>query len=169
MHRQLLEFLEEVDAEFKDIPYHSDERFLSRGIVFFFFFHLLQEIKMFLIVKKKPAEKLDDPIFVRDLAFLADLSVDLNNLNEILQGKNKLITKLYDGIEEFKKQLELSIEQLEAGNVDSFSCLKAVVEEEPTEDNQSVVQKYIKLLQDLLANFRARFADLSRFETDLHF
>ncbi|KAK3855822.1 hypothetical protein Pcinc_037799 [Petrolisthes cinctipes] len=46
-HRQFQAFLEEIDAEFKDVPYHAEVRWLSRGRILERFLSLRKYIKTF--------------------------------------------------------------------------------------------------------------------------
>ena len=82
-HRQFQSFLNEINAEYKDVVYHSEVRWLSRGQVLHRFISLLPAINDFLEKKgeKKFDQYLTDQLWMRDLCFLADLTNHLNSLN----------------------------------------------------------------------------------------
>jgi hypothetical protein len=50
-----------VEAEYGDVLYHTEIRWLSRGNLIKRFFELSHEIEIFLIEKQKFHEKLSDP------------------------------------------------------------------------------------------------------------
>jgi hypothetical protein len=67
----------------------------------------LNEIKLFLEEKGGNIEELNDEGCITGLAFLVDVTGDLNNLNKKLKGKDKLIVDTCDSIEVFKVNLPL--------------------------------------------------------------
>ena len=77
-------------AEHTDLLLHTDVRWLSRGTFLERFSELLPEINEFL-KRSNHAEyaQLEDSQWLLDLAFLTDLTGNLNNLNLELQGKKK--------------------------------------------------------------------------------
>ena len=106
-HRQFQAFLEELDTEYKDLIYHCEVRWLSRGKVLGRFFVLREEIMLFLM-KKNPNLKekggnlitnlMSDQDWLLDLAFLVDLTQHLNILNTKMQARNQLLTVLLEHI-----------------------------------------------------------------------
>jgi hypothetical protein len=60
-HRQFQQFLLKVEAEYGDVLYHTEIRWLSRGKLLKRFFELRHEIEIFLTEKQKFHEKLSDP------------------------------------------------------------------------------------------------------------
>jgi hypothetical protein len=50
-------------------------------------------------------EELNDEGWLTNLAFLVDVTCYLNNLNKELQGKDNLITNMYDNIKTSKVKL----------------------------------------------------------------
>lgn len=89
-HREFQAFLEETDAEFKDVPYHTEVRWLSRGRSLERFLSLRKYIEMF-VNDKMPELKTKngklvssiflDPEWLLDLAFLVIITQHLNSLN----------------------------------------------------------------------------------------
>jgi hypothetical protein len=100
-HRQFQQFLLEDEAEYGDVLYHTEIRWLGRGKLHKRFFELCQEIGIFLAEKQKFREELSDREWLWDLAFLADITHHVN----YLQLKLKLFAK-----------------QLNEGNLYHFPC-----------------------------------------------
>ena len=73
-HRQFQRFLLDIDAEYGDVIYHTDVRWLSRGSALQCFFSLRREIGQFLAEKGKPMQELSDPVWLGDVAFLVDIT-----------------------------------------------------------------------------------------------
>jgi hypothetical protein len=55
--------------------------------------------------KDRNIEELNDEGWITDLVFLVDVTGHLNYLNKELQGKDKLITDMYDNIKVFRVKL----------------------------------------------------------------
>ena len=52
-------------------------------------------------MKDRSTDELKDESWLQDLAFAVDITAHLNDLNLKLQGKNKLITALYEDVKCF--------------------------------------------------------------------
>jgi len=91
-HRQFSTLLDEMDTQYGCLLYYSEARWLSRGAVLQRFFNLLKEIDCFMKSKNKIVSELTNNDWIKDLAFLVDITTHLNILNLQLQGKNKVIT-----------------------------------------------------------------------------
>lgn len=76
-HREFQTSLTDVDAEYGDLLYHSEVRWLSRGSVLRRFYSLRSEIDQFLKEKDRPLHELSDPLWLADLAFSVDLTEHL--------------------------------------------------------------------------------------------
>ena len=114
-HRQFKNLLEELDSSKSDVLLHTEVRWLSRGKVLLRFCELLKEIRMFLASKDKCYDELSNPAWLLQLAFLTDISMKLNVLNEQLQGEDKTVPVMYQCVEAFQRKLSLfsaHIEQL---------------------------------------------------------
>ena len=134
-HRQFQAFLEEIDSDFCDLPYHTAVRWLSCVKVLFHFYKLRNEIDAFLTEKDRAAPQLSDPTWLSKLSFLVDITSRMNELNLKLQGKNNLVCDLYRIIKRFRRKLSLSEAQLEGENFSHFHCFKefcAIIAEDVT-------------------------------------
>jgi hypothetical protein len=109
-HRHFVAFLDELDAEYRDLPLHCEVRWLSAGKCLSRFFSLREEILSFLRDEKIPKseefqQKLADGDFLCALAFLTDITNHLNNLNLRLQGKQQNIAMLLGHVNCFARSL----------------------------------------------------------------
>ncbi|CAM4607670.1 unnamed protein product [Leuciscus chuanchicus] len=84
-HRCFKVFLDELSAEYGDLLFHTEVRWLSRGNVLHRFISLLSEIKAFMEARGEDTNLLSDAGWLLDLAFLADVTEKLNQLNLQLQ------------------------------------------------------------------------------------
>jgi hypothetical protein len=75
--------------------------------------------------KNKIIEELDDEGWISDSAFFVDVTGHLNTLNKELQGKDKLITEMFDSIKAFKVKLRLRENQLRVHNLVHFPHLRS--------------------------------------------
>ena len=99
-HHQLQSFLLEMNTQYKDLVYHSQFHWLSRGKVLQRFLSLLEESEIFL-PQKSPTLKaksgadvltlLRDNSWLVDLSFLIDITQHMNNLCIRMQGRNQLL------------------------------------------------------------------------------
>ncbi|XP_075053814.1 general transcription factor II-I repeat domain-containing protein 2-like [Mixophyes fleayi] len=153
-HRQFQEFLKCMDAEYGDIIYFSEVRWLSRGKMLQRFYDLRNEIKLFMESKKKGVPELDDENWLTDLAFLVDVTTHLNELNMRLQGENQLISTMFQTITAFEMKLKLLHSQIKANNFMHFSTL--------AKHGPVNTEKYAALLFDLVQEFENRFQDFRK-------
>ena len=159
-HRQFKSFLEECDTQYGDLPYHCNVRWLSRGKVLDRFFELREEISLFMSAQYKPVPQLQEKTWICDLAFLADLTGHLNDLNISLQGKGLIITDMYYRVKAFKLALGLWISQFLDGNTLHFPKLSEV-----RDPDISVSAEYVQILQNNNLQFESRFQDVETFST----
>ena len=136
-HRQFQSFLLEMNTQYKDLVYHSQVRWLSRGKILQRFLSLLEEIKIFL-QEKSPTLKtkrgadvltlLRDNTWWVDLTFLIDITQHMNNLCITMQGRNQLFSELLNTVNTFQSKLELFQEQLSSGNMIQFVSMCLLLE-----------------------------------------
>ena len=73
-HRQFTAFLEELNSEYGELLNYSAVRWLSRGNLLKRFYVLRSEIASFMELKGKHIADLSCQIWIRDLAFLLDIT-----------------------------------------------------------------------------------------------
>jgi len=94
-HLQFKVLLDEMDAQYGDVLYHQEVRWLSRGKVLRRFFDLRDEIRAFQESKIGSIQEPMDKKWLSDLAFLVDVTELLNVLNVQFQRKDQIITQLF--------------------------------------------------------------------------
>ena len=94
-HRQFQQFLLDIQAEYGDVVYRNDLRWLSRGSALQHFYSLREEIRQFLANKGQPMPELSDPGWLADLGFLVGITGHLNMLNTSLQWQNAVVSEMY--------------------------------------------------------------------------
>ncbi|XP_066239740.1 general transcription factor II-I repeat domain-containing protein 2-like [Saccopteryx leptura] len=156
-HRQFVSFLADLEAEYGELLYHTEVRWLSRGKVLQRFFALRQEIALFMAMKDRDVPELCEPTFLSDLAFLTDVTQHLNALNSELQGSKQLITVMFDRIKSFRCKLTLwAADRWQHG---SFLCSKVV----RCVDLQRL-KDYADMLTRLRDDFEHRFQEFTALE-----
>ncbi|KAI3359992.1 hypothetical protein L3Q82_014321 [Scortum barcoo] len=166
-HREFQAFLSDVDAEYGDVLYHSDVRWLGRGSVLQRFYSLRSEIDQFLKEKGQPLHELSDPLWLADLAFLVDLTHHLNTLNKSLQGKEQLVPHLYAHLKAFCVKLRLFEAQLRSFNAAHFPTLSEIKSAFPKADLSAKKEKYVSVIASLVTEFNQRFQDFSVIEKQI--
>lgn len=114
-HRQIQAMLDEMEAQYGDVLHHQEVRWLSRGKVLRRFFELRDVIREFQARKKSNIQVPSDKQWIVDLAFLVDITELLNTLNLQLQGKDQVISQMYDHVRAFKQKLLLLNRHLSTG------------------------------------------------------
>lgn len=158
-NRQFQLMLTEMESEYGDLLYYCEVRWLSRGAMLERFYVLRKEVAQFLQEKGKSVSEINDPDWVRDLAFLVDITKHLNDLNAKLQGKDQHIGLLFSHIKAFQTKLTLWHTQLVAGNLVHFPLL--------AENSPSKLAKYAVKIKALQQEFERRFADFREYSTDI--
>ncbi|KAK0137704.1 General transcription factor II-I repeat domain-containing protein 2 [Merluccius polli] len=151
-HRQFQSFLREINSEFADIPYHNEVRWLSRGKVLNRVFELSKEICQFIESKGKDSTVLRDEKWKCEVAFLADITAHLNVLNFQLQGRDHMITDMYDAVKAFQWET-----QMHQCNLPHFPCCQVMLKQVSATvfPNAHFVDK----LSALRTEFTRRFVD----------
>lgn len=158
-HRQFKEFLTEISAEYGDVVYFSNVRWLSRGQCLARFYHLHNEIDMFMNEKQESIPELSNDVWLSDLCFLVDITEKMNNLNKDLQRQNILITDAVNSINAFNKKLSLFEDQLKNNNAQHFPTLKNFTQTKPGNN----VTKYANEVNKLLIGFNSRFEEIEKY------
>ncbi|KAK0143094.1 General transcription factor II-I repeat domain-containing protein 2B [Merluccius polli] len=168
-HRQFQRFLLDIDAEYGDVIYHTDVRWLSRGSALQRFFSLRREIGQFLAEKGKPMQELSDPVWLADLAFLVDITKHLNVLNISLQGKDAVVSQLFAHIKAFGSKLQLFQRHLSQREPSTahFPALREVMDSFPPGNIGAQAGRYAAIIASLSAEFSGRFRDFYGMEKDI--
>ncbi|XP_042306980.1 general transcription factor II-I repeat domain-containing protein 2A-like [Sceloporus undulatus] len=157
-HRQFQEFLSKENADWEDVLYHTEVRWLSRGKVLRCFYDLLPEIAAFLVSKNKEVPELNDAEWKWHLAFLTDVTEFLNGLNVELKRKGKLICDMYASVKSFELKLGLLIKQVNEGHFSHFPTTQNLSAEKPLVAFPT--KTCVELLEKLQSEFQARFKEL---------
>ncbi|XP_069476356.1 general transcription factor II-I repeat domain-containing protein 2-like [Ambystoma mexicanum] len=164
-HRQFQEFLSELNADYGDVLYHTEVRWLSRGRVLKRFYDLLPQITAFLLSKNKEVAELNDAEWKWHLAFLTDVTELLNSFNVQLQGKGKLICDMQSHVKAFEVKLGLLIKQMKEENFCHLPTTLNLLAEKPLVafPNKTCVDS----LETLQKEFQFRFKELHLHEQDI--
>ena len=95
-HRQFQDLLRSMEADYEDVSYYCEIRWLSCGKVIERLFQLKVEIQQFMEGKGCHVAEFNDSEWICDLAFLVDITSHLNELNSRLQRKGQLINCMFD-------------------------------------------------------------------------
>lgn len=117
-HRQFQQFLSDIEAQYGNVIYHNDVRWLSRLQRFFL---LWREIGQFLDEKGHAMKELSDTKWLADLAFLTDIYKHMYALN--VQGKDAVVSQLYSQIKAFATKLQLFKSHLSQNEINTSHCL----------------------------------------------
>ncbi|XP_023570076.1 general transcription factor II-I repeat domain-containing protein 2B [Octodon degus] len=160
-HSEFTTLLYELDSQYGSLLYHTGIKWLSRGLVLKRFFESLEEIDNFLSSRGKPVPQLSSRDWIRDLAFLVDVTTHLNTLNVSLQGHSQMVTQMYDLIRAFVAKLCLWETHLARNNLAHFPTLKLVSRDESDGLN------YIPRIAELKSEFQKRLSDFKLYEAEL--
>ncbi|KAM9208919.1 general transcription factor II-I repeat domain-containing protein 2B-like [Dugong dugon] len=160
-HREFTTLLYELDNQYGSLLYHTEIKWLSRGLVLKRFFESLKEIESFMLSKGKPVPQLSSKDWIKDLAFLVDMTMHLNTLNISLQGHSQIVTQMYDLIRAFVAKLCLWETHLARNNLAHFPTLKSVSRDESDGLN------YIPKIAGLKTEFQRRLSDFKLYESEL--
>lgn len=168
-HRQFQQFLHDIRAEYGDVVYHNDVRWLSRGSALKRVCSLREEIGQFFSKKGQPMQELSDALWLTDLGFLADITGHLNVLNASLQGPNSLISQLYSHVKAFRIKLLLFQRHLtqEQPNTTHLPLLRQIITVFPPENVNAQMKKYAADIASLAEEFQQRFRDFAAIEKDI--
>ena len=124
------------------------------------FYDLRDEIATFMDMKGKIIPELSDDNWVRDLAFLVDLTMHFNDLNTKLQGQGQFVHHLYSHVKTFQSKLQLWEKQLRYDNTFHFPTLAGC--------GKSKCAPYADELTSMNEKFDHRFQDFRLQESSLH-
>ncbi|KAL6466076.1 hypothetical protein MHYP_G00262090 [Metynnis hypsauchen] len=171
-HRRFRAFLEEMESEYGDVLYFTEVRWLSRGNVLKRFFELRAEVKAFMEKDGVAVPMLSDPKWLMDLAFLVDITHELNVLNKKLQGQGQLVSAAYDNVRAFSAKLVLWKVQLSQTNLCHFPACKALMDAGTPFSGEKYVDVILKLQEEFdhrFANFKTHRATFQIFADPFSF
>ncbi|XP_054549573.1 general transcription factor II-I repeat domain-containing protein 2B isoform X2 [Talpa occidentalis] len=160
-HSEFTTLLYELDSQYGSLLYYTEIKWLSRGLVLKRFFESLEEIDSFMSSRGKPLPQLSSQDWIKDLAFLVDVTMHLNTLNISLQGHSQIVTQMYDLIRAFLAKLSLWETHLARNNLAHFPTLKSVSKSENDGLN------YIPKIVELKTEFQKRLSDFKLYESEL--
>ncbi|XP_070405911.1 general transcription factor II-I repeat domain-containing protein 2-like [Nothobranchius furzeri] len=167
-HRQFQQFLLDIQAEYGDVLYHNDVRWLSRGSALQ---RCFSQGGNWTILDKngQPMPQLNDPVWLADLGFLVDLTRHLNALNTSLQGPNAVVSQLYSHIKAFRTKLLLFQRHLSQAqpNTAHFSSLQEIMTSFPQNNISGQMTKYAADISSLVEEFQQRFRDFAAIEKEI--
>jgi hypothetical protein len=106
--RLFRELCKDGEAEYSDLLYHTEVRWLSRGNVLNRVWALKTDLETFLVDRRHVlADKFTNSSWVEYLAYLADIFGYVNALNTELQGKNINVIAAREKISAFGSKLLL--------------------------------------------------------------
>lgn len=157
-HRRFKLFLDELNANYKDLKMFTAVRWLSKGQCLERFFDIRKEVLLFLkSIKFNEAtiNEVESSDFQLNLAFLTDITEHLNILNLKLQGENKHIFNLISNIEGFKNCLKVLLSSLRKNDIQHFKRTSETIKEFSNMD----LTEYINYMENLIEQFNNRFSD----------
>ena len=149
-HRQLQNFLDDLDTEHQDLAYFSEVRWLSNGRMLRQFYKLRKQVALFLKNTGQPRAEMEDESWLYDLAFLVDITTRMNELNTRLQRKALYASEMYGN------KLRLWHKHIQNVNLYHFQKEMGIHPEKKTE--------FANQLEKLFNEFSARFKDFKSHE-----
>ncbi|XP_076056619.1 general transcription factor II-I repeat domain-containing protein 2-like [Oratosquilla oratoria] len=160
-HRQFRNFLEDIEADFTDVLYHTNVCWLSMGKILKKVWDLKAEIVTFLNVKDISCDfskEMENVEWVCDFAFAVDIMQKLSELNTELQSKGIFAHELHLEVKAFQLKLNLFAKQMHEQNFVHFPLLKTQAV------TQTLSDKYSSQLMALKEEFNRRFAGFKAIE-----
>uniref|UniRef100_A0A087XRL1 HAT C-terminal dimerisation domain-containing protein n=1 Tax=Poecilia formosa TaxID=48698 RepID=A0A087XRL1_POEFO len=159
-HRQFQQFLVDIQAEYGDVVYHNDVRWLSRGSALQRFYSLRE----FLAKKGQLMPELSDPVWLSDFRFLVDITQHLNALNISIQGQNAVVN-----IGAFRTKLLLFQRHLSQTQPTTthFPSLQEIMTCFPQNDISAQIRRYAADISSLAEEFQQRFRDFAAIEKEI--
>ncbi|KAJ8261019.1 hypothetical protein COCON_G00167420 [Conger conger] len=160
-HHQFRALLDDIESNYGDLQHLNEVRWFSRGTVLNRFFELRTTVQRFMGEINLTVAEFEDARWVMDLAFLVDITHELNILNLKLQYPGQTVTAMFDCVRAFTTKLKLWECQLSQNNFAHFPACKSLLGKLHS-DMQFCGTEYALVLKLLLDEFDRRFADFSR-------
>ena len=120
---------DDMQANHKELLFHSSVRWLSSGKVLSRMYELSNELVMFFHDKKSEwAQLFRDEHWLAMLAYLSDIFVIFNDLNTSMQGRNALLFATADKIDGIQRKLKAWKFRVLRNRYDKFQHLTSVIE-----------------------------------------
>ncbi|XP_044127028.1 general transcription factor II-I repeat domain-containing protein 2B-like isoform X1 [Bufo gargarizans] len=161
--RRFKALLEELEAASCDLPQNRHVRWLNEGNYLCKFFRLRKEIYLFLTeLKSDPflEERLCDVDFLCSLAFLTDITLTLNSLNQSLKKKDQSVCQLFKHISAFRTKLMLLKLNLLQNELTNFECCNELFHEVNESGTNLDFNRFIPKIETLIENFNRRYNEL---------
>ncbi|KAE8278788.1 Zinc finger MYM-type protein 6 [Larimichthys crocea] len=140
---------EDMEADHIQLLYHSEVRWLSRGLVLKRLFELRNEVFSFLTEKKSPlSHYYANTKFTAQLAYLCDIFTLLNQLNISLQGRGSNMFVVADKVQAFKRKLALWTKRAQEKRMDMFLLLSDILENSPQVNISDSVSQHLSQLAE---------------------
>lgn len=171
LHRKLKLFLEEMEAEYGDLLLYNHVRWLSAGKCLERFFGIRKDIPAFLnkfvsADTTQLEEELQSVDFLKELAFLTDITTHLNELNLNLQGRNKLMLDLIGNVNGFRNKLKIFKLSLSKNDLSHFSSCRKLAEESE-DDGILDFSEFAGNIQEIIEEFDTRFKDFESLKSSM--
>ena len=144
--------LEDLNADYHNLIYYCEVRWMSCSEMLTRFYLLRNEIGQFMDMKGNPVVELSDNRWLCDLAFMVDISKHFSELNIKLQGPNQLLNSIFAKVKSFETKLQLWKVQLQNNNTTHFPFLQ--------EQKPSTTAKYALEFAKIFETFSERFQDM---------
>lgn len=166
-HRQFQQFLLNIQAEYGDVVYHNDVRWLSLHCNAFTL--LGRKSDNCWQKKGQPMPELSDPVWLADFGFLVDMTRHLNVLNTSLQGQNEVVSQLYSHIKAFGTKVLLFQRHLSQTqpNTTHFSSLQEIMTSFPLNNISAQMRRYTVDISSLAEEFQQCFRDFATIEKEI--
>ncbi|XP_076330791.1 general transcription factor II-I repeat domain-containing protein 2-like [Tachypleus tridentatus] len=171
LYRQLKQFLEDMEAEYGDLAFYNQETWLSARKCLELFFVIRKEIPAFInqFVSSdttQSEEELKSKDFLKQLAFLIDITTHLNDLNLKLQGQNQMVSNLIGNINGFRNKLRIFNVCLEKNDLTHFPSCQHLIEQFKDDEPLDFSEFYVNI-EDIIDEFSARFEEFEMFKSSI--
>ena len=151
-----------LEEEKPQLVLYTKVRWLSRSKFLQRFRDLLNEIRLFLRERGDDYQSLEDEQWLCDLAFLADFTGTLSEMNLEPQGKNKCIAEIIRNFCSYRKKLQLMMDDLKDSDFFHFPNIQDHLESYPTTNLPA--DKYVGEIGVVLKEFETRFVELEKMQ-----
>ena len=117
-------FLEDFNADYHNLIYYCEVRWMSRSEMLTPFHLVRNEIGQFMDMQENSVVELSGNRWLCDLAFMVDISKHFSELSIKLQGPNQLLNYMFAKVKSFETKLQLWKVQLQNNNTTYFPSLQ---------------------------------------------